>query len=61
MLINVNGKLLHYFTLLTHIKYLQKLIENITHLKKYPKVYKSHTLTIRKQVAKSLKIFKKKI
>lgn len=34
MLINVNGKLLPYFWLLTHLKYLQKLIENITHLKK---------------------------
>ena len=61
MLINVNGKLLPYFYLLTHIKYLQKLIENITHLKKYPKVYKYRIRTIRKQVAKSLKKKIKKI
>ena len=47
MLINVNGKLLPYFYLLTRIKYLQKLIENITHLKKVTKIYKYSIWTIR--------------
>ena len=54
MLINVNGKLLPYFTLLTHLKYLQKLIENITHLKKVPKIYKYSNWTIREVGAKLL-------
>ena len=54
MLINVNGKLLPYFALLTHIKYLQKLIENITHLKNMPKVYKYSIWTIRVVGAESL-------
>ena len=54
MLINVNGKLLHYFYLLTHLKYLQKLIENITHLKKVPEIYKYSIWTIREIGAKLL-------
>ena len=54
MLINVNGKLLPYFYLLTHLKYLQKLIENITHLKKVPKIYKYSNWTIREMGAKLL-------
>ena len=54
MLINVNGKLLPYFYLLTRIKYLQKLIENITHLKKVTKIYKYSIWTIREVGAKLL-------
>ena len=54
MLINVNGKLLPYFTPLTHLKYLQKLIENITHLKNMPKVYKYRLQAIREVGAKLL-------